>query len=312
MDINPMDLHSTVLDEDYTDETESEDTAFEDDGDIGFSCSRCGAVIRVDSSILVNGCIYCGNKLNLEEAVHYSNSMVLPFSKLPKDVIREFKKKIRFNPFVPFSLRSRRASRNIKKVYLACILSDYDVSGNIIFLGADKIQNVKNAPMQKFESKYSTEFHFHNILISKFPKLSDDIISLINDYDFSSIQPFDNNLVAGSYILDGLVVEENVRKDLEEKVLKHATSIVRGNVNHNMRKVGQNDLLVDASSVRTVLVPIYLLNIKNKGNDTLFVVNGQTGESYVDLPISIISVMVYGFIVFGIIFFITFLLTRFI
>lgn len=283
----------------------------QDDGCFNYTCPRCGAFVSVNNAALGSYCVYCGGKgLNPVEGVNYSNYLILPFSKLPKDAISVFKNKIRFNPFVPFNLRSKKTIKNIKKIYLACSLCDFEVSGNVAITGADKVHNVQGAPMQVFESMYSTEFHYDNILTSSFPRVGDEIISVINNYNFSLVQPFQANYVTGTYILGGNVSVDRINSEYSDKILKHATSIVRGNNPHALRKVSENSLTVKPSQVRMVLVPIYFLNVKDKGKDMLFVMNGQTGESFIELPISVLSGVVFSVVIFSIVFLVTFLLAH--
>jgi hypothetical protein len=94
---------------------------------------------------------------------------------------------------------------------------------------------------------------------------------------------------------------------MSEKTIKYSVNVVRGNVGHELKKVNKNEITPNIKSFKNVAIPIYYLSINYKGKDYRFIMNGQSGESYIDLPISGLSIAIFSFVVVLIVFLLCFL-----
>lgn len=269
-----------------------------------YTCPRCKAVFSTNNSALSGYCIYCDTRApqNIGGKV-YPDSFVLPFVKTVAHAKSEFKHRTRWNPFIPFSFRGNKLFRRMRKLYLVCTLCDFEVTGNITFLCSDRVTNVKGAPSQGFESMYSTSFQYDNILTSNFAKLDDSLISAINNYNYNVLQPFTG--VTDAVLLTGDMERDDIVAHIQDKISKHAIGTVRSNVNHTLKKVGENKLAIRPASVRTVLVPVYYLNLPFNGKNHFFLMNGQTGETVFEVPMSGLSIAVFSIVTWLVIFALT-------
>ena len=53
---------------------------------------------------------------------------------------------------------------------------------------------------------------------------------------------------------------------------------------------------------KKILVPMYILNIKYKNNDYFYLMNGQSGESFLNIEISKTKIVVVSLLIFTLIF----------
>ncbi len=258
-------------------------------------------------------CVYCGGtKITKHEEASYPTYSFVPFMINIEDAFEEYKSKMGFNPLLPYSFRSSNVINKIRKVYLPCTLFDLNVEGNISFIGADKATKVQNAPKQSFESMYSTHFDYLNLLTSHYSKLDDEIVSNVNNYNFALQEKLDTNMLGDAYIINGDLEAKKIAEAIQDKVTKYSLNVVKSSVEHEIKKIDKNELVMNVNSAKDVYIPLYVLNINYKGKECLFVINGQTGEVLGDFPISPISVIIFSIIVFIIIFLVSFVLAHFI
>lgn len=277
-----------------------------------FICGDCHTTFSTINEAAGSHCLYCGgNKVTPTSDKSFQEYFVVPFVDTLKDAVDIYKKKIRLNPLIPFSFRGKNILNSMRKIYVPCTLYDISVGGSIVFLGADKISNVKGAPTQKFEILYSTSFAYDNLLAGNYSKMGDEIISAIQNYNFASMTPFQPDSVQDSFLIASDIENNTLTEKVQDKVNKHCVSIVRGNVNHELKKVSTNNMVLSITSAKSLLIPMYFLNLKYKGKHYIFVMNGQTGEAIVDLPIGVSSVVVFSILTFAVIFLVVYLFALF-
>ena len=253
------------------------------------------------SSMNTTNCIYCGGS-RLEEGVGNPAQKIslIPFAYSLNDAYKEFKKRFR-NPLVPFCFHSSKAKSLIKKLYVPCTLYNFVVEGNVNFLGMDKISNVQGAPGQTFESLFNTHFEFKNLLMSHYSRLSDEVLSNVNDYQFYATDGT-ASIIEDAALVDGDIDTKKTFAVVQQKLLNHCLNTVRSSVSHERKKLNKNDMKVNVTGKSEIYVPIYLLNMKYEGKENLFIMNGQTGEILGDPPISVGSIVVFSLLVFLVIF----------
>ena len=170
--------------------TPEEETSVVLDGIKTYSCPRCKAVFSTDNMLGAN-CVYCGARGVIPvDSRSFNDYVIVPFTSTVVHAKNLYHSKIRMNPLIPFSFRGNKVLRNMRKIYLVCNYYNFDVGGNISFLCAEKVHGVKGAPSQTFETMFSTNMKYENMITSQFPRIGDEILSNINNYNFKSLQPF--------------------------------------------------------------------------------------------------------------------------
>ena len=277
-----------------------------------YQCPICHTTFCTKNRMGATRCFYCGAAgIKKVEDAKFGDFHIVPFMDTIKDAHSIYKKKIRWNPLVPFSFRSSNALKKMRKVYVPCSLYDITTNGQITFIGGERVSQVKGAPMQMFESLYTTEFEYDNLLSSNCPQIGDECLSVINNYNFSNLKDFDPNSLIDSFVMVGTEPTKESVQFILDKVLRYSVNIVRSNVEHSLKKVGKNELDPQIVSYKNVFVPVYYLSQKYNGKSYRFIMNGQTGDSIFDYPISGLSVAVFSVAVVAIVFGIVALIASF-
>ena len=276
-----------------------------------YSCHDCKTKFLSTSSD--NTCIFCeGHNLVEEEVPGTINTYYLPFTSTLEDAKSDYKKCIRFKLLAPFSFRSKKNLDKMKKVYVPAVIRNSKIYGQIYFYGADNSKVGNQNESRKYEICQSISFDFSNLFKSCYSKIDDEDFPIIKDYNFSMSSMYDNRVLDDSNCIiadiEGSVLDEKFTNTLQ----KCAISMVRDNVNHDLKKLKQNNTAVQTLSEQKLLLPIYMLNIRYKDKDYTYIMNAQNGKSSMKLDISIINVVLFSIVSFILIFAIVYLIAKFI
>lgn len=180
------------------------------------------------------------------------------------------------------------------------------MGGQVIFYAADNDRTTKK--LLRYEVGNTLSVEFENIVFSLSSKIDHKKIKVMSEYDYKNALIFDNNLLSDkslSFIKDDI---KNYDEVVFNEIRKQAVNIVRERINHDLKKIKENNTIVDTISEMKIFLPAYAAYITNKDKNNLFLMNGQNGNSYLESEISKIGVVIISIIIFIFIFMIIFLI----
>ena len=128
--------------------------------------------------------------------------------------------------------------------------------------------------------------HFEKIPADASARMDDALMDSLEPYDYSEIKAFDTSYLAG-YVADRFDKEAGeVRERADSRILRSAIDVTRSTVvGYDSVMDGEAEMSGSTkTSVRYILLPVYLLNISFRNKDYSFAVNGQTGKVVGELP----------------------------
>lgn len=267
-------------------------------------CSKCGCSFFNKNDDRV--CLYCGEECEIsDKEINMANIYYLPFDKSLDDVKDIYKKYIKLKLFAPFACRKKEVYENIKKVYIPALLRNCNVNGEIIFYAADK-GNGDN--LVKYEVGHKVNVDFDNIFISLYSKIDNDTYPVLSDYEYSRLTLYSNRELSDSDCIISDMNEDEINEKLNNLINKYVVGLVRDNINHNKKKIKENNSIIDVKSEQKVLLPAYLINIKNRDKNIIGLINAQNGKISMNYDIDIINVVIFSIILFVLIFGLVFLI----
>jgi len=276
----------------------------EDTSEITFSkrvkCCKCNCIYMTPDS----SCLFCGSK-DLKEVDDNSDlgeSYLVPFNLERDDALKDYRKKLGFNPFLP-GIFKKDIDKKMHKVYFVCERGDMNIKGETVFLGLDD-RNKLNA---RYKVLNTVNFDFLNVLDGGNKKIN-NLLSRVLNYSFANLVEFSfDDVMDDSKIIRGAFGDDDRRSD----AMKLALGMIRDNVKHDEAKLKENRLTVTKSSNQTVLVPAYVLNVFYNNKSFLYVMNGENSKSSVELCVSKIKLCLFSIIVFIVIFAASYLVVYF-
>jgi len=277
-------------------------------------CQVCGSInIGKEKP---DTCIFCGssNLTFVEDILKIRDLNIIPFQKTREDAVKDYKKKVFFNPIVPFCFKSKKTISNLRKVYLASNLYSVKLAGPVKFVAVDneKAPNQKGkVEKKKYEVFFTANFDYRNLFSNNFSKIDDRLFREIVDYDGNGLRPYENGDLADSFLLLGDLNRDEAVNKIQNATMKNALSLMRDNVKHELKKVDSNNLGFSLTEEKNLLVPVYLLNVTYKGKNYVYLMNGVNGKSRIDLCFGIVELVLCALVLFAIFFAFSFLIVRF-
>ena len=269
------------------------------------TCPKCGIMYYNSGSD--SSCILCGCESSSgTDELNTDNYYYLPFDKTIDDAIKEYKKSVRWKLFIPLVFRKKHVFSCIKKVYCPVLVKSCKVGGQVVFYAADNDRTTKK--LMRYEVCNTLSVEYENIVFSLSSKFDHKKIDVMSEYDYKNSLTFDNNLFSDkslSFIKDDI---KNYDEVISNEIKKQAVNIVRERINHDLKKIKENNTIIDTISEMKIFLPAYVAYITNKDKNSLFLMNGQNGNSYLESEVSKIGVVVISVIIFIFIFMIVFLI----
>ena len=270
-------------------------------------CNSCGGVFCTSISDKASNCVFCGSSsLSSDDYVDSKSYDVVPFIKGMSDAKAMFRKKSFWNPLVPFSFKFRKNKPQIQKAYIPTVLVNVNQSGTVVFLGGEKQKITKDrkrcTELKKYEVIQSVNVDYNQVPLSSSTRINEKVFSNVCIYDYDHLRPFkEDDLVGCTYLLGDIPINEIGDKG-RERIVKHTLTMTRDNINHTLKKLKEDETTLSFHDSREVLVPVFILNIPYGKKHYQFLMNGENGKCYFDLPVGIISTIVFAIVITAIIF----------
>ncbi len=261
-----------------------------------YTCNDCKCVFSSNQG--ETRCIMCNGTNLTNNEVDFSTSKFIPFYRTIDNAIDDYKYKTR-NVMIPMVFKNKKVINSIKKVYLPAYLVNANVKGQVRFFGADKISRTDT---RKYELTYDSNFDFNNVLVNGYSKLSDEVFNSICTYQYDKEVPYTDDLLNNTFAISYDLVPLEVSNKINNRVMRHCLSVIRGNIQHTLKKLHKNDMDVQIKDNRKIYVPVYILNVEYNNKNHIYIMNGQTGDSYIETDLSIVSIIVFSLILFIIVF----------
>ena len=270
-------------------------------------CNSCGGSFCTYINTKADFCVFCGSKsISSEDYVEAKNFSYIPFIKGINDAKDIFKKKTFWNPLVPFSFKFRKNKPTIQKAFLPTVLVNANQNGTVVFLGGEKQKIVKDrkkcTELKKYEVVQTINVDYNQVLLNSSTKINDKVFMNVCNYDFDHLQRFDVETMKDTCYLIGDIPASEVGNAGRGSFIKHTLAMTRDNVGHTLKKLKEDQTVFSFHDAQEVLVPVYILNIPYGKKNYQFLMNGENGKCYFELPIGVWSTILFSIIVCGIVF----------
>ena len=258
-----------------------------------YVCRFCGAAIETDGTAAATHCPYCDNELILSDQLTGSlkPNAIIPFAVDKNAAIEAVKNHFKGKKLLPGDFAAAHKLGKITGVYVPFWLFDSGIDGSVN-INATNVRHYSDSDYNYTETKHYLVSLDGAMAFSKIPvdgseKMDDDLMDALEPFDYSGLKEFDPAYLSG-FLADRFDddpdetlprASSRMQKSAEQVFLGCASEFATASIkNENLK-------LVDPS-VKYVLLPVYLLNLKYKDKNYRFAVNGQTGKVVGELPIS--------------------------
>ena len=263
-----------------------------------YNCPSCGADLVCESSTGATSCPYCGNPTVVPG--QFSGTLrpnyVLPFKLDKKGAIKALKKHYKGKFLLPSSFRSSNQLKEIKGVYVPFWLFDSFAEGSATY-DATKVSyyETKDEDITKtdhYRVVRAGKMSFEKIPADASTKMPDDYMDSIEPFDYQELKAFSTAYLPG-FLADRYDVKledswGRAEKRCEETIQSELNRAVKGYDTYTKTREWVH---IERGKVHYALLPVWLLTTKWKDKTYLYAVNGQTGKTAGELPVSKIKLL---------------------
>ncbi len=258
-----------------------------------YVCRSCGATVETDATTAATHCPYCDNEIVITDRLEggLKPGGVIPF-KIDKNraidaVLAHFKGK----KLLPGNFKDRHTLEKIRGVYVPFWLFDAGMDGTMV-MDATRVRMWSDSRYDYTETKHfllsvSGSMDFAGVPVDASTKMDNDVMDALEPFDYSEMREFDPVYLSG-FLADRFDEDPDVSiPRANERMENSAESVIRSEASDFTTVTVRKSLMnLTHPTVRYVMLPVYVLNVKYEDKNYRFAVNGQTGKVVGELPIS--------------------------
>ncbi len=258
-----------------------------------YVCNSCGGEIITDQNTAASRCPYCDNpvvmKGNLSGVL--KPDFIIPFKLDKEQAKKAYHNHLKGKKFLPRVFEDRNHIDEIKAVYVPFWLFDCDVDADIKYR-ATRTRAWADSENSYLETSYyailrSGTIAFDNVPVDGSSVMSDELMQSIEPFDFSEAKVFSTAYLPG-YLADKYDVDAGASIGIANQRIKSSTEqAFKGTVgNYSSVTPEASTIRLESGTAKYALYPVWILNTTYDGKRYIFALNGQTGKTVGDLPVS--------------------------
>lgn len=263
------------------------------EGTVAYICQSCGAETITEATTAATKCPYCGNYVVVGENITglIKPNAILPFKINSKGLADRIKEFCHGKKLLPKNFLTENKIKEVQGIYVPFWLYSCKADGNATF-ETTRVRSWSSSDYIYHETSYyyvtcDGSMRFEKIPVDGSIKLDDALMDSIEPFDYSQLVDFDAAYMSG-FLADRFDVNaEQSLPRASQRVRFSAEEMFRSSITSyaSVRRLNSNFQLSD-TSVKYVLLPVYLIVSHYGGKEYRYAVNGQTGKVVGDLPIS--------------------------
>ncbi len=290
-------------------EDESSETGYKEYTTTIYTCKECGGEILANDNTVATFCSYCGastvlsSRISKERAPEY----IIPFKITKEECGNIYKKNLAKALYAPKYMKEDVVIDKFRGIYMPYWVYDFGKKGEIAFSAKADHRSGDYIIHTNYRVTTNVDADYNGLSYDASSQFSDALSEAIAPFDFSESVPFNTSYMSGFYAdaadADASLYEDQCKAMVTSEIYAQITAdrSVRN------KTVNSGDLHMFApnkTEARMGYFPVWFLSCRHKDRVTYAVVNGQTGEVAMDIPIDykkyIISSLIVAVVLFGI------------
>ncbi len=276
-------------------------------------CKNCGANLNFDPAQVSMNCAFCGSTFFMEipeteeDKKLRQDAEIITFKVTKEDAKQKFSEWIKKGLLKPSNLTSTFKEKEFEGVYVPFFKVRADA--NTSWRGRDKIVIREAANNEPAEYEYIDRNGSHSDTYKDFitatkglPQSEVDSIIDEKKIDDNDTKPFNQQLMMGFKIENPAVKEENAVDMAKERIKDKERDACRSGVNELL----DTDTMISNIQTKLMMLPIWILVYMYENKPFRVLINGQTGITSGQKPVSkfkvIIAIVIAAAIIAGIYF----------
>lgn len=258
-----------------------------------YTCNSCGAQVVTDETTTATFCYYCHNPVILSNRLEgdFRPKKMIPFSIDKEKAKASFLKWAGNKKFVPKDFTSSSQLEKITGVYLPYWWVDAKADVNYTGEGRNvrvwRSGQTEYTETTKYQIVRQGVIDLNNVGEVAFSKIDKSLLNGISPYRESEAVEFSMPYLSGFFAEQYDIEREEVTPMIEGQVNRYYSYLVNELVSGYDQVVNVNDGVdIKLEDWNYTLLPAWILTYLYNGKTYVYAVNGQTGKSFGELPLS--------------------------
>ena len=250
-----------------------------------YQCSSCGAEIIADDQQTATFCYYCHNPVILAGRLsgEYKPSKLIGFTITRENALEKFKAWCGKRWFLPRDFTSDSQLEKMTGLYVPFWVADCDIHADYHAVGK-KIRSWSSGSYRYTETKEYDITRTAEIFTDGIPadgesKIDDLLMESIEPFDYTALKPFSMSYLSGFYADKYDVDKQMVFPRIRNRASDAAKNIIKNSVSgYNSVRVTSENYHIRNTKWEYMMLPVWFMTYKYKGEIYSFAINGQTGK----------------------------------
>lgn len=258
-----------------------------------YHCNSCGAQVVTDETTTSTFCYYCHNPVIISSrlAGDFKPNKLIPFSIDKKRAQKMFLDWASNKRFVPKDFTSNSQLEKITGIYLPYwwvdCKADVDYVGEGRNIRVWRTSQYEYTETKKYEIIRRGQIDINNVEEIAFSKIEKRLLNGIGPYNIGETIPFSMAYLSGFFAEQYNISKEEAAPMVKEQVNRYSKYLIDetvGRYNHVSKL--KNNVDISLKKWSYTLLPAWILTYSYNGKTYVYAVNGQTGKSFGELPLS--------------------------
>lgn len=271
-----------------------------------YNCPNCGAGVICDTLTASTRCHFCHTPVILSGRLsgEFKPDVIIPF-KVTREWAEDcFKEYIKGKFLLPRGFKTDAQIQNISALYVPYWMKSglfsaaYSAEGKIVRTWTKGSTTYQNTKIYRVERE--AELAFVRVPCDGSKRIDDSLMESIEPFDYRDLKPFSMSYLSGKAAEKYDVSSDKASERIDERVLAAAKEFLKKSASQ-YTSLSKENMSGGFRGQKTVyaLLPVWFLNYTYMGKDYAFVVNGQTGQKFGELPVSPIKKLLFGLGIFA-------------
>ena len=292
---------------------DSSETGYSEYTTTVYTCKECGGEILANDNTVATFCSYCGastvlaSRISKERAPEY----IIPFKITKQECGDIYKKHLKKALYAPGYMKEDVVIDKFRGIYMPYWVYDFGKNGEISFGAKDDRRSGDYIIHTTYNVTTNVEASYNGLSYDASSQFSDTLSEAIAPFDFSQAVPFNTSYMSGFYAdaadADASIYVDRYKSMVTGEIYSQITSD-KSIRNKRVINLNSGTFEPDKAQTRMGYFPVWFLSCRHKDRLTYAVINGQTGEVAMDVPIDykkyILSSLIIAAVLFAILFFI--------
>lgn len=262
-----------------------------------FTCSHCGGEIYSTDNSATEFCSFCGaatiltSRLSREKRPDY----IIPFT-ITKDQCKEaYKRFVGHSFFAPREFKNSKYIDSFRGIYMPYWAYHIEQKGPGTLKGTQIVDNSESINRDSYKLSFTLDNYYKGLSYDASSNFYDNISSSIAPFKVMGMHKFHPALLSGFYADAADIPSSTYINDVKDYCNNATLSNISQNYLFRNINISMADSLLERSAVfhtnikeiNSAMYPVWFMSYRKGKRVAYAVVNGQTGKTTADFPISV-------------------------